>query len=194
MRVLQVVRHGIRQTFFLNILQSLIDSHYCRVILGCLGNINHRLGQGNPGLWEPQFFYCLRHGLCQYKCVGVGIAHIFCRCDQQSPDNKTRVFPTCDHFCQPVNGRIGIRTAQTFLERRGMVVMLSSLFIVKRGGLLNDALNDFQTNLFFFSQHNHIMRRLQHIESTAGIAIGMTDNQIHRFPSNLQGRFPQPLL
>ena len=71
--------------------------------------------------------------------------------------------------------------------------MLGSIFIVKRGGLLNDAFNDFQFNLIFITVSDHIMSRLQHIESTASITIGMADNHIHCLCGNLQGRFSQTL-
>ena len=74
-----------------------------------------------------------------------------------------------------------------------MVIMFGAIFIVKRGGLLNDALDDFQINLIFTSRCDHIMSRLQHIKSPAGIPIGMIDNHIHRLLGNLQAGFPQTL-
>jgi hypothetical protein len=119
--------------------------------------------------------------------MGISQTNVFAGQNHQPSKNVAGVFPGVDHTGQPVEGRIGIRTAHAFNKGADGVEVGISLFVVEHGPPLNGLFRHRQgdgdgAGIIGFRGFN---RQFQGIEQSAGIAIGHIHQMVEGLVGNL---------
>src|SRR6516165_6972411 len=91
----------------------------------------------DPRLWHSDKFYCLLSRDRKLQGFGISKANVFAGENDDSPRDEAEVFPSVQHFCQPVHRASFIRTAHAFDEGTDGVVVGIACAIVNDGFLLD---------------------------------------------------------
>ena len=127
--ILQIRRYRI-DTALLYQLHCLVYGTDGRIAFGRTGHISCCLSQNNSGFRHTKAFHCQCGIGSHHQGIRIGIGHILCRTNHNASCNKSNFFSRCQHPCQIINSRIGIRPTHTLYKSRDGIVMIISVFVI----------------------------------------------------------------
>ena len=111
------------------------------------------------------------------QSLGIGKADILHRKPRQTAQKIERIFSALDHARRPVERRIGIRTAQGFMQRADEIVVSLAVLVVNRRAVLDDF---FQIRPVHHSVcRSEIVDAFNKIDKITPVAVGKVANHRH---------------
>ena len=144
-----------------------------RVALRRGGQIDRRMGEGDLRFGQPHEFAGLLRGDRHEQRARVGQTDVLACGDDEPTRDETDVFSCVEHFCQPVEGCIGIASPDAFDECADRVVVGIVLRIVDHRLALDAVLDDFPRDVDrrAFAVRSGQGRELQRIEAAPCVAV-----------------------
>ena len=178
--VLQVIG-DVGFAFFLHHAKRVEESEG-RVRLGRGREIDGRQRQREPSLRQADTLKGLPATDDDGHGLRIGHADILPGKDGHAPENEARVFPGIDHPGHPVEGGIGVGTAQTLDEGRDGVVMNITVLVIEHGPALDRLLGHLQVDGYdaFLIRRRGLHRQFQRIEHAARVSIGHIHQMVER--------------
>ena len=113
-----------------------VDAQIGGVALGACGQIDGCLGERYASLGPSQLVHGVEGGIGQKERVGVGESHVLGGADDQPSGDELGVFASFNHACHPIEGGIGVASANALDEGRDDVVVHLAILVVGQGILL----------------------------------------------------------